>query len=344
VALAADQQAMLQLLLERGQSYEDLASVLGADQAGVRERARAALTELAGVDPDRNVGLTDYLLGQADPIGRADAVRHLKDDPADLALATELSQKLRLLAPQADLPRLPGEERRPKPRAEGGAAARLPIRDRLRMGRTASPDSAGGGGPPIAAGARGHRTRMIVALGCLVVLLVVGILAVAGAFSGSDDSGKSPTGSAKLAKVPLAAPGGGTATGTAAFGTSSGTQLFVDVSLEGLKPAPPKQAYVMWLMLTSKQGYPVPSVLNVSSGGSFEDRITIPSPEVPLALRARSVDVSVAPATAIQASITSAVKNGRLVDKPGTTVLRGKIPAGSSGSKKGGSTGQPTTP
>ena len=116
VALAADQQAMLQLLLERGQSYEDLAAVLGVDEAGVRGRARAALTELAGVDPDRNVGLTDYLLGQADPIGRADAVRHLKDDPADLELATELSQKLRLVAPQAELPRLPGEERRPRPR------------------------------------------------------------------------------------------------------------------------------------------------------------------------------------------------------------------------------------
>ena len=72
MALAPDQQAMLQLVLERGQSYADLASVLGVDEAEVRSRARAALTELAGADPDRNVGLTDYLLGQADPIGRAD--------------------------------------------------------------------------------------------------------------------------------------------------------------------------------------------------------------------------------------------------------------------------------
>ena len=88
MALSADQQAMLQLLLERGQSYTDLGSLLGAEEAEVRSRARAALTELAGADPDRNVGLTDYLLGQADPIGRADAVRHLKDDPADLELAS----------------------------------------------------------------------------------------------------------------------------------------------------------------------------------------------------------------------------------------------------------------
>ena len=106
---------MLQLLLERGQSYADLASLLGVEEAEVRARARATLTELAGADPDRHVGLTDYLLGQADPIGRADAVRHLKDDPDDLELATEITQKIRLIAPDAELPRLPGEERRPRP-------------------------------------------------------------------------------------------------------------------------------------------------------------------------------------------------------------------------------------
>ena len=49
----------------------------------MRARARAALTELVGADPDRNVGLTDYLLGQADPIGRADASRHLRERPDD---------------------------------------------------------------------------------------------------------------------------------------------------------------------------------------------------------------------------------------------------------------------
>jgi hypothetical protein len=72
---------MLQLLLERGQSYEDIAGLLGGSRDDVRKRARAALEELAGEDPDREVGVTDYLLGQADPIGRADVVRHLQADP-----------------------------------------------------------------------------------------------------------------------------------------------------------------------------------------------------------------------------------------------------------------------
>ena len=98
-------------------------------------------------------------------------MRHLKEDPADLALATELSQKLLLLAPEAELPRLPGEERRPRPRPAGGAGGtrmRVPARwrrtgpararptavrrpRRVRRPALQAPDPAGGG-----AGERGR--------------------------------------------------------------------------------------------------------------------------------------------------------------------------------------------
>ncbi len=107
---------MLQLQLERGQSYEDIAGLLGGSRDDVRKRARAALEELSGDDPDREVGLTDYLLGQADPIGRADVVRHLQSDPEALAQAEELEAKLRLLAPDADLPDLPQPKKRRRER------------------------------------------------------------------------------------------------------------------------------------------------------------------------------------------------------------------------------------
>src|SRR5215211_8497116 len=173
---------MLQLLLERGQSYDDLASILGVDAAEVRQRARAALTELAGADPDRNVALTDYLLGQADPIDRADAVRHLKDDPRDLELVTELAQKLRLVAPEAELPRLPGEERHRRPRRASRERVPGPLRKlmpapRAPVGETAEPR-------PSRTTLTRRQTQGIVVAACAAVLVAVGALAIAGVFGG----------------------------------------------------------------------------------------------------------------------------------------------------------------
>ena len=134
MALTPDQTAVLELLLA-GQSYCELEELLGLDEIEVRSRARAALTELGGADPDRNVGLSDYLLGQADPIGRADAARPLRQDTADHVLATTLSDSLAEIAPDADLQKLPpapaaaafwGEaRRRRRPLPPRARAARL---------------------------------------------------------------------------------------------------------------------------------------------------------------------------------------------------------------------------
>src|SRR5215208_405115 len=98
---------MLQLLLEGGQGYGDIGSLLGIAPDEVRSRARSALREMGGADPDAQVGLSDYLLGQADPIGRADAVRHLQADPEANALSARLIQQLRLLAPKGQFPEIP---------------------------------------------------------------------------------------------------------------------------------------------------------------------------------------------------------------------------------------------
>lgn len=179
---------MLQLLLERGQSYDDLASILGVGPDEVRTRARTALTDLAGADPDRNVALTDYLLGQADPIDRADAVRHLKDDPEDLALVTELAQKLRLVAPEAELPRLPGEDRQPRPR--GSIRRRLP--KPLKKLAPAPRESANGESSPPRTTLSRRQTQGIVVAGCATVLVAVGVLAIAGVFN-SSSSGSTTT-------------------------------------------------------------------------------------------------------------------------------------------------------
>ena len=291
MAMTPDQQATLQLLLERGQSYADLARLLGQDEADVRARARAALTELGGADPDRNVGLTDYLLGQADPIGRADASRHLRDDPADHQLATELCETLRAMYPAAELPRLPGE-----PRA-ALAAARAP---RRRPTKPAAP-------PRSAPGSRAHRRGRFVITASAGVLLLAIVLAIAGAFGGGDDdtstsaaaasnpsTSTTASGDQEIQRVALKAVDGGDATGDAVFGLATGDQPFVDVSIDGLDPAPSGQTYVVWLMVDDKQGYPL-SPITVAGDGSFQNRFSIPSAVLPLVARVQFVDVSIAP-------------------------------------------------
>jgi hypothetical protein len=321
---------MLQLLLERGQSYADLASVLGVGESEVRARARAALTELAGVDPDRNVGVTDYLLGQADPIGRADVVRHLKDHPDELDLVSELSQKLRLLAPEAELPRLPGEERQPRPRRARRLPSRLPLPDRWRR-REAAAEVAGTAAQPPRGALSRRQTQLMVGLGSVAVLVIVVVLAATGAFSG-DDGGGAPTTptnpdvTEELTRVRLQPQGGGSGNGQAVFGLASGDQPFVDLSLSGLEPAPQGQTYVVWLLLAPEQGYPL-SPINVAQNGSFNDRFAIPSLVVPIVARVQFVDVSVAPVNTIRNVIQAAIeKNNVVVQRPGTSVLRGRIP------------------
>src|SRR4051812_44804276 len=206
MALSDDQRAMLQLLLERGQTYDDLASMLGVERADVRRRARAALTELAGEDPDESVALTDYLLGEADPIARADAIRHLQSDPDALATADDLTTKLRLIAPDADLPELPQGKKAP---------------------RAAAPRSTESGGPSRVSQLSTRQSRIYVAIGASAVLLVVAVLAIAGVFSGDSGSDSSTsadaTGAGNEGAIPFALKpqGGSDARGQAALGFAS---------------------------------------------------------------------------------------------------------------------------
>ncbi len=193
-----EQRAMLQLLLEGGQGYDDIGSLLGIAPDEVRSRARTALTEIGGADPDSQVGLSDYLLGQADPIGRADAVRHLQSDPDANALAQRLVQNLRLLAPRATLPEVP------EPRGGRRAAAPAPPPSPAATPASATPPApppagAPPRGPGVASRAAGffsglgsltgrRRTQAIVG-GAIALVLVVVIIVVGtgGGGGGSSD-------------------------------------------------------------------------------------------------------------------------------------------------------------
>jgi transposase-like protein len=323
-SLSADQKAMLQLLLERGQSYADLSELLGVDEAEVRARARAALRDLGGADPDRSVALTDYLLGQSDPIERADAVRHLREDPDDRRLASELAARLREVAPKGELPRLPGE---PRPRRF------------LRRVPASSAEGAAEGGtgtPGVATRLTPRQSRLVVGLAAAGVLLIAAVLGVTGAFGG--DEGPAATAAdeevqEEVTRVALSSPDGGNATGEAVFGLTTADTVFVDLDINRLEPAPDNRTYVLWLMVTPQQGYPLTPIL-VAPNGSFEQRFPIPSSILPLVARVRFVEVTLASNERLARDIQRAQQRTEeatqlgdfLIEVPGETALRGEVP------------------
>src|SRR5881396_3080498 len=66
-ALAPDQRAVIQLVLQQGRSYDELAGLLGISAGAVRDRAVRGLEHLAdaaGVDAEDRGEIADYLLGQ----------------------------------------------------------------------------------------------------------------------------------------------------------------------------------------------------------------------------------------------------------------------------------------
>lgn len=348
MALSADQRAMLELLLGRGQSYEDLSSLLGTSSDEVRSKARWALAELGGADPDRNVGLTDYLLGQADPIGRADAVRHLRDDAADRELAERLVAALGEIAPAAELPKLP---------AEGRSAAHL------RPSSLGSrPRAAAGPQAPLS-----QRTKLMLGLGGGAVVLVLVVLLVTGGSGGdggtstastttsagttttpttpaSGTTSSTPTSSTPsqtITPIKLAAVGGGPGSGAATFGLATGDTPFLDVRIDGLPPAPAGQVYAAWLVLDIKKrvGYPLAPLVPYPQSGPYHDTFNIPSLATPLIRSIQSVDITQTSDTALQKEIKGVLNNPKnpkiVLPEIGSTVLRGVVPRGSGGASSG---------
>ena len=335
MTLTADQRAMLQLLLERGQSYQDLAAVLGVGEDEVRSRARAALAELGEADPDAQVGLTDYLLGQADPIGRADAVRHLQGDPDSRRLASDLVERLRAIAPDARLPELPEpRERRGVLGRHGRAAATV------EAGPAPQPPPAADRAEAPSAPARLRQTlsrgqqRAIVALVAGAVVVIAAVLAITGAFDGDGEAQPAPeTQTAAqaegdvLTSVPLEPQGGSDASGEATFGLATEDQAYVDITLENLSSLPQDRTYVVWLLLSEDQGYPL-SPLQVAQDGRFSDRFPIPPFAIPIASRARFVDISLSENRRLLGDLRRAVNEQRpILRYQGESILRGEIPA-----------------
>jgi hypothetical protein len=345
--LTDDQRAMLQLLLQRGQSYADIAGLLGLDVEEVRSRARAALTEISGEDPDRDVSLTDYLLGQADPIGRADAARQLQSDAGARDLAERLATQLRVLAPGADLPELPGADSGATKRQQSPTPAPQPSGEVA----AASPAPRPGGG--LAASLTKSQRQVIAGLLGGGILIVVVVLAVAGVFSGGDGGDNSSSSSkgqssnqasnaSGLTRAVLTSQNGSDAQGVAVFARVRNTPV-LQINVTNLKPSKPGQGYVIWLYSGPSRAFPLVRQA-VRNNGQLRGAAPIPTQLIQALQQGlfNSIDVSLASNTQISAALRQARQSQQLPRYAGQSVVRGTItgpgfPANGAGNSSGSS-------
>lgn len=357
MAVTDEQRAMLQLLLEGGQGYDDIGSLLGIAPDEVRSRARSALTEIGGADPDAQVGLSDYLLGQADPIGRADAVRHLQSDPEANALAQRLVQNLRLLAPRAELPEIPESRGRRAVSPPPPPASPPPAQPHAATPAAAAPGPPKG--PGLASRAAGffsglgsvsgrRRTQLIVGVAAALALVIV-IVAVAtsGGGGGSGDCKPINPSAAQQAGVPttkLAAMGD--------FATEdcppTGQVTLVPVQPQNqqnakkpaisgfalqtnaahLEPNENGDAYILWLYGSDQQARPVGQE-TVGSDGTLTGAAPLPTQELVFLQALQKIRLSrvtSAEKTQVQQSLQAQQGNKKatgVVSFVGTPVLEG---------------------
>jgi sigma-70-like protein len=248
--LPAEQRAVLELVLKRGRTYDEIAALLSIDRAGVRQRALTGLDALGpstSVPPERRALITDYLLGQLPERVSEQVAQRLATEASDRAWARVIASELSPVA-ATPLPRIPTGAELPEAEPEGPGAD-----ENGRNGSAVAPAPAAGadmdpsGGdpaPPASAQPAPRSSRLggaiLLGVGALIVVAVV-ILVVAL----NSGSSKSPTTTSTSASTPgsttssLTAPTSTASTGAAAStGTGTGTTGTTPQSLATVKLTP----------------------------------------------------------------------------------------------------------
>jgi hypothetical protein len=177
--LSAQQRAIVDLILKRGQSYDQLADTLDMPESRVRELAGEALTSLApvsagAVDEDRRSQIADYLLGQQAAPEAASTRGHLRRSEAARAWSRSVLDSLEHLYPNGELPTIPAGDNGAEPKAAKPARERIAPTPR----RELSPEAA----------AVVRRRRLAGIAAAAVALLFVLLVWPVGLLTGGDDS------------------------------------------------------------------------------------------------------------------------------------------------------------
>ena len=263
--LKPDQRAALQLLMQQGRSYDDIAQMLRIDQSAVRERAHAALDALGPEDVEdltleQQDEVADYLLGQQTASQRAGTRQFLESSAPARAWARVVSGELRPMAGD-NLPDVPAEAAEVD-EAFGALGARKEHRERVE---------------------RSSRVGGVILIAAAVIVLV-GLVALGVSLLGGDDEGDDSPDAAQTTttgtgtgtsttggqdqpqietQINLTPPGGGSdgAVGVAQIASQGGKRL-VALAAEGLPQANRQRFYAIWLYSSADKakrlGFPRP--------------------------------------------------------------------------------------
>ncbi len=240
--LPPDQRAVIDLVLQRGRGYDDIARLLAIDRAAVRARALAAFEAIGpetGISPESRALITDYLLGQLPGRVAEQTRERLADSPYDRAWARVLASELAQVASNP-LPEIP----------DGSRPAAVP------SARASETDPQGSDGPastgvrPARARERGPRRpprlsdrpssrrggAIMLIVGALVVVAVVVVLVAVLSGGSSKKTSSDTAASGGSASTPSTTSTSGTASTSGTGSTSSTTPKAQVVGQSNLNP------------------------------------------------------------------------------------------------------------
>jgi hypothetical protein len=306
VGLTDDQKAMLRLLAQREEGYDDMAALMGISVEEVRERVKEALAEVEEPPAPEEKPETPSVSVAPDPTPPPAA-----EPPAPV-----------------EPPPAPTEEPPPTPLAPAGPAAEPGAKPAVAKRRSAQ--------IPSLKVPKDRGALIGLGAGALVVVALVIVLIVGG--DGGSSSSGTTSGEASLAEnanaqienknltqAILSADDGSDASGQAIFGRFK-KKVLLQVTGEGLEPSSEGESYAVWLSHAGQAMVPVGTV-KVKDSGQLAARFEVPPTVLVLVARGAfdEIEVTRTSDSALSAAISKARKTKKESAYTGTPVLSGKI-------------------
>lgn len=304
MALTDDQKAMLRLLSQREEGYDDMAALMGISVEEVRDRVKEALAE---VD---------------EPEGAPEAT------PEPPAAATPRPPPPPVPEPPTPVAEKPAP---PSPPPASGPEPQTPATKTPRRARSA-------GGPPRLPALKLPKDRgALIGLGAgaLVVVIFVVALIVGGSGGGSSSTATSAESSPSetvaasenpnLTQAVLSPVDGSDSSGVALFGRMK-KKVLLQVTAKGLEPSQSGESYAIWLSHSGQAMVPV-GTAKVPASGNLAARFQVPAAVIVLVARSafNEIDLTRTSDSALSAAIAKARKEKSESAYTGTDVMRGKI-------------------